>query len=117
MNYLKPDINGRVYSTHTITNVIRNWMDQLKGQIGEISHPNRNKELIDEVRNFKWESEFELIFNNDNSKLDSQFPIGKLFYMDFVYDDGQVHLKTNRKRITLQFNWMEKVNYGTYFNR
>ena len=60
--------------------------------------------LIDELKNLKWEVKLEP-------------PIGKLFYMDFVYDDGQVHLKTNRKRITLHFNWMEEVNHGTYFNR
>ena len=120
MTYLKPNKNGIVYPINAVSDAMRNWMDQLKGsksQIGEISHPDRNKELIDELKNFKWEVEFEPIFNNDNSKLDYQFPIGELFYMDFAYDDGQVYLKTNRKRITLQFNWMEEVNHGTYFNR
>ena len=112
MNYSKPNINGRVYPTNTLTNVIRNWMNQLKGskpEIGEMSHPDPNRELIDELMNFKREVEFKPMFNNNNSKLDLEFPVTKLFYLDFVYDDGQVHLRTNRKRITLQFNWMEEV--------
>lgn len=74
---LKSDINGRVYPMNTVNDVMRNWMDQLKG---------------------------------------SKDQIGEIFYMDFLHDDGQVHLKTNRKRITLQFDWMEEVNYGTYFD-
>lgn len=109
MTYLKPDRNGRVYPMNTVSDAMRNWMNQLKGsknQIGEISHPDRNKELFDELRDFKWEVEFGPIFNNDNSKFGLEVPIGKIFYMDFVYDDGQAHLKSNRKRITLQFNWI-----------
>lgn len=115
MSYLKPDINEKVYPTTTATSVMRNWMNQVN-EIGEISHPDRNKELIDEFMNLKiWE--FQPIFNDKNAKLDFELPVGKLFYVDFVYDDGQVHLKTNRKRIILQFNWMEEVNYGTRFYR
>ena len=99
MNYLKSEKNGIAYPMNTVSDAMRDWMNQLKGntvQIGEIFHP---------------------VFNIDNSKLGLEPPIGKLFYIDFVYNHEQMHLKTNRKRITLHFNWMEEVNYGTYFNR
>ena len=109
MNYLESDKNGIAYPMNTVSDAMRDWMNQVEGntvQIGEISHPDRNEKL--------WEWKFKPIFNIGNSKLGLEPPIGKLFYMDFVYGDGQVHLKTNRKRITLHFNWMEEVNYGTY---
>ncbi len=115
MSYLKSGISGIAYPMNTVSDPMRYWMDQVKeskSQVGQISHPDRNKELIDECRNFQMGTKFKVIFNN-NSKFGLEAPIGKIFYMDFVYDDGQAHLKSNRKRITLQFNWMEEVNYGT----
>lgn len=118
MSYLKSDISGIAYPMNTVSDPMRYWMDQVKeskSQVGQISHPDRNKELIDECRNFQMGTEFKVIFNN-NSKFGLEPPRGLLFYMDFVYDDGQVHLKSNRKRITLKFNWMEEVNYGTYID-
>lgn len=97
-----------------------NWMrDKLKDkkvQFGELSHPDRNKEFVEVLQNYKWEVEFSPVFNKDNAKLDFN-PRGLLFYMDYVYDDGEMHLKTHRKRVVLQFNWMEEIEYGTRYIR
>lgn len=115
----KPDINGRIYPTSAICNWMRDWMDKLKNekvQIGELSHPDRNKEFVEELQKYKWEVEFPPVFNKDNAKLDFN-PRGLLFYMDYVYDDGEMHLKTNRKRVILEFNWMEEQTYGTRYIR
>ena len=114
----KPDINGRVYSSSAFS-WMRDWIEKLKNekvQIGELSHPDRNKEFVEELQRFKWDVEFPPVFNKSNATFDNE-PLGLLFYMDFVYDDGEMHLKTHRKRVVLQFNWMEEINYGTRYIR
>lgn len=67
---------------------------------------NIDDNTLKEFDSFKWEHK---------SKVDE--PWGLLWYMDYVYDDGEVHLKTNRKRIVLSFKWkeqhMEPISYNT----
>lgn len=113
---MTPNANGRIYPSNSVYSWMRDWMEKLKGekvQIGTLDHPDHNEEFIKELQRFKWEYEFPPVFNKKNRRFEMNEPIGLLCYVDYVYDDGEMHLKSNRKRIILQFNWMEELNYGT----